>query len=203
MAAVVVVAGVMVVSPFARRAVADLFSAAGIRIDFISETAPAVGSELSLGDPILLGDLEPVVGFAVRVPVGADPGAPDGVYLSEDGRVTMVWAGTQTLPAAGDTDVALLLTQRTAYGIQDFGQKAIGPDTEVRGLQVEDQPALWIEGAPHTLTLLDADGTPVEETIRLAGNVLLWEANGVNHRLETTGDLNSALAIVAQLEGLP
>jgi hypothetical protein len=49
---------------------------------------------------------------------------------------------------------------------------------------------------------LDSDDQPVEETTRLAANALLWEANGVNHRLETTGDLESALAIVETLEAM-
>ena len=202
-AAVAVVTGVMVVSPSARQAVADLFGAAGIRISLTTQSAPTAGSELNLGEPVTLDDIGQGIDFTVRIPAGDDPGPPDGVYLSDDGQITVVWAASQTLPAAGDTDVALLLTQRKAYELQDFAEKAIGPETEVRDLKVEDQSALWIEGAPHTLTLLDSDGNPVEETSRLAANVLLWEANGVNHRLETTGDLQSALAIVETLEVLP
>jgi hypothetical protein len=62
---------------------------------------------------------------------------------------------------------------------------------------------LWIEGAIHTFTLLDQAGNPIEETTRLAANVLLWEINGVNHRLETTGDLQNSLAVVETLEPLP
>jgi hypothetical protein len=203
MAAVVVVAGVMVFSPSARQAVADLFGAAGIRISLTTQSAPTAGSELNLGEPIPLDDIGPVVDFAVRIPAGDDPGPPDGVYLSDNGQVTMVWADSETLPAAGDTNVALLLVQRKAYDFQYFGEKGIGPETAVDGLQVEGRPALWIEGAPHTLTLLDADGNPVEETTRLAANVLLWEVNGVNLRLETTGDLQSSLALVETMEALP
>lgn len=51
---------------------------------------------------------------------------------------------------------------------------------------------------PEPLT----QGTPIEETTRLAANVLLWEANGVNHRLETTGNLQSSLTLVETLEPL-
>jgi hypothetical protein len=107
------------------------------------------------------------------------------------------------LPAAGGTDVALLLAQGKASGRKVFAQKQLGPGTRIRSLQVEGAAALWIEGAPHTLTLVDADGNAIEETTRLAANVLLWEANGVDHRLETTGDLDSALSIVATLEEVP
>lgn len=67
-------------------------------------------------------------------------------------------------------------------------------------LSVEGEFGLWIEGAPHSFVVLDADGVGVEESARLAANVLLWESNGVNHRLETSGDLQSALAIIETLE---
>lgn len=202
MATVVVVTGVMLFSPSAREAVADLFDAAGIRIGLTNDPAPTAGADLDLGEPIRLDEVEQVVDFVVRTPTGADPGPPDGVYLGEDGEVTMVWTHSRTLPAAGDTNVGLLLAQRQADAPRYIGEKAIGPGTEVRILQVEEHAALWVEGAPHTLTLLDSDGNRVEETTRLAANVLLWEANGVNHRLETTGDLESALAIVETLEAM-
>lgn len=202
LAAMFVVLGAMVVAPSARQAAADLFRAAGVRIGLTSEPDPTVGANLGLGEPIDLGDVDQAVDFTVRVPAGADPGSPDAVYLS-DGRVTMVWMGAEPLPAAGDTEVGLLLTQRAAFGLEDFAEKALGPATEVERVEVESQPGLWIEGVPHTLTLFDRDGNPVEETTRLAANVLLWEAGGVNHRLETTGDLISTLAIVDQLEALP
>ena len=202
-AAVMVVATLVVLSPAAREAAADLFRAAGIRIGLTAEEAPAAGADLALGRPIDLEDLRGAVDFVVRIPTGPFPGPPDGIYLDDDGRVTMVWVGSPVLPASGDTDVALLLTQGEASGREVAAQKEIGPGIQIRSLQVEGGPALWIEGAPHTLTLIDVDGNPVEETTRLAANVLLWEANGVDHRLETTGDLESALTIVETLEELP
>jgi hypothetical protein len=192
----------MVFSPGAREAVADLFAAAGIRISLTDDPAPSAGVDLNLGEPIHVVDVAQAVDFVVRVPTGEDLGAPDGVYLSNDGEVTMVWAHGQTLPAAGDTDIGLLLAQRQIDAPRHLGDKAIGPGTEVRVLEVEGHAAVWIEGTPHTLTFLDSDDKPVEETTRLAANVLLWEANGINHRLETTGDLESALAIVETLEAM-
>jgi hypothetical protein len=192
----------MVFSPGAREAVAELFAAAGIRVTVTADPAPSAGADLDLGDPIHLVEVAQAVNFVVRVPTGANIGAPDGVYLSDDGEVTMVWAHGQTLPAAGDTDVGLLLAQRQIDAPRHIGDKALGPGTEFQILEVEGHAALWIEGTPHTLTFLDSDDQPVEETTRLAANVLLWEANGVNHRLETTGDLESALAIVETLEAM-
>jgi hypothetical protein len=192
----------MVFSPGAREAVADLFAAAGIRINLTDDPVPTAGADLDLGDPIDLVDVAGAVDFVVRVPTGEDPGAPDGVYLGDDGEVTMVWKQGPTLPAASDTDIGLLLAQRPIDAPRHIGDKAIGRGTEVLVLEVEGRSAVWIEGTPHTLTFLDSDDQPVEETTRLAANVLLWEANGVNHRLETTGDLESALAIVETLEAM-
>jgi hypothetical protein len=192
----------MVFSPGAREAVADLFAAAGIRISLTNDPAPSTGADLNLGEPIHLVDAASVVDFVVRVPTDEDLGPPAGVYLSDEGEVTMVWAHGQKLPAAGDTDVGLLLAQRQIDTPRHIGDKAIGPGTEVMVLEVEEHAAVWIEGTPHTLTFLDSGDNPVEETTRLAANVLLWEANGVNHRLETTGDLESALAIVETLEAM-
>lgn len=202
-AAVLAVTVVMVLSPSAREAVADLLSAAGIRIGFTSDEAPATAADLNLGEPVQVDEIQDNVDFGLRMPGGEDPGPPDAVYLSDRGQVTMVWAGTPTLPAAGDTDIGLLLTQYKANGGQEVAEKSIGPETGVQRLTVEGQPALWIEGAAHTFTLSDTEGNPIEETTRLAANVLLWDTNGVSHRLETTGDLQSALGIVDALRPLP
>lgn len=202
MAAVALISGLVALSPSARQAVADLLGTAGIRIGVTSEPAPLTGADLRLGDQVEMENIRQQVDFEVRVPVGG-PGPPDGVYLSEDAQVlSMVWSATGTLPAAGGTDVGLLLTQRKAQDY-DYAVKALGPRTEVRRLSVEGRAGVWIEGALHSFTLLDAEEVLFRETTRLAANVLLWEANGVDHRLETTGDLESALAIVELLESLP
>lgn len=201
--AVLVVALVFVFSPTARQAVADLLGAAGVRIGNTSAPAPTTGAALDLGEPVQLDEIEDVVGFQVRVPDRGGLGPPDGVFLSDTGQLTMVWAGTASLPAAGDTGIGLLLTQSAGDGRPEFAEKSIGPDTEMETLIVEGQPAIWIEGASHTFTLLDQDGNPIQETTRLAANVLLWETGGVNHRLETTDSLQSSLAVVHTLEPRP
>lgn len=202
-AAVVVVALVFVASPTARQAVADLLDAAGVRISFTADTTPVAGAGLDLGQPVSVERVPDAVGFDVRIPVGDQPGPPDGIYLSEGDQVTMVWTGTPALPAAGTTDIGLLLTQGEATHGLEVAEKAVGPGTDVHNLMVEGQPGLWIEGAPHSLTFLDAEGNPVEETTRLAANVLLWGAHGVNHRLETTGNLQTAMTFVDALQPLP
>lgn len=196
----VVVVGVLVVSPGARRAVADLLDAAGIRIGLVSESAPEAGADLDLGQLTDLSEASADLGYVLRAPGGDEPGPPQSVYRSRDGRVSMVWTGTPALPAATDAGVALLLTQHQGNAGAQIAEKSLGPETAVRSVTVEEQPGLWIEGATHTLTLLDRNGNAIPETMRLAANVLIWEFQGVNHRLETTGDLQTALAVVETLE---
>lgn len=203
LAAVLMVTIVMALSPSAREAVADLLGAAGIRIGFTADPTPAAGADLNLGEPLPINDLPGVVDFDVRIPGGEDPGPPDAVYVNDGGQVTMVWVGTPILPAAGESDIGLLLTQHKSNGGQEVAEKSVGPETGVQRLTVEGQPALWIDGAAHRFTLLDAEGNPIEETTRLAANVLLWDARGISHRLETTGDLQTTLTTVDKLEPVP
>lgn len=200
-AIVMVLIGVLALSPTARQAAADLFSEAGIRIGFISEPSPATGAALELGEVVELARIGQSVDFVVSVPVGEDPGAPDAVYLS-DGRVSMVWSGTPNLPAAGGSDIGLLLAQSQSNNGPELASKTLGSDTRVKNTVVGSVPAVWIEGAPHTFTLLDAEGNPIPVTTRLAANVLLWAAGGVDYRLETTSDLAAARAIAEALRPL-
>lgn len=200
---VLVIVGVLVFSPSARQAVANLFSTAGIRVDFATDPPPATAAELDLGVRINLADLAQQLDFTLRQPAGEKPGPPSGVYLTRDGQVNMVWEGNQTLSTAGDAGVALLLTQSNAGNGPAFAYKTISPNTEVQIVMVEGVPGLWIEGAPHTITLLDTEANAIAVSTRLAANVLLWEAEGINYRLETRGNLHSVLFFVESLEPVP
>jgi hypothetical protein len=62
---------------------------------------------------------------------------------------------------------------------------------------------LWIEGAPHVISYEDAAGIRVEEATRLAGNVLMWESDGVTHRLETTVGRQATLSLARSLQSIP
>ena len=53
--------------------------------------------------------------------------------------------------------------------------KALGPATVVEELTVDNEPALWIEGAPHFFFYRDQGGGTMESELRLAQNVLLVE----------------------------
>lgn len=199
-ASVSVIALVLIVSPQARQAVAGLLEAAGIKIS-VTEEPLVPGALLDLGSPVSLEVAKASVDFSIRSPAGASPGEPDGIYLDQGDHVNMVWRGGDRLPAAGSIDVTLLFSQWSAGKVSSSGVKTVTPDaTTVKSLLVEGSAGLWIEGASHNLTLLDGEGNTLIESTRLAANVLLWDFEGVNYRIETTSGLKETLRMVAALE---
>lgn len=195
-ALVVLVAALLVLSPQAREAVADLLGVAGIEIEFRPELEKPVGAGLDLGREVAIAEVVESADFAVSVPALA--GEPDAVYLS-DGQVNMVWEGGESLPAAGDTGIGLLYTQFRSESGVDRLVKGVGPETNVLAVEVAGASGLWIEGA-HVISREDESGLRVEETLRLAGNVLMWEHEDVTHRIETAVGLEEALRIAESLE---
>lgn len=194
---VVLVASLLLFSPRARQAVADFLGVAGIEIEFEPELEAPIGEGLGLGRPVSLERAVESVDFDVSVPEVL--GEPDAVYLSAR-RVSMVWKGQESLPAAGGTGVGLLYSQ-FAFGTGGDGfLKAVGPDSVVVPIEVSGSTGFWIEGSPHIINYEDALGIRLEETTRLAGNVLMWEAGGVTHRIETVEGLDDALAFASSIQ---
>jgi hypothetical protein len=198
----ILVASLLLFSPTAREAVADLLGVAGIEIRFDPDPTEAVGGELDLGEAVTLEEAAEAVDFELSVPGNLGP--PDGVFLSDrpsSGRVTMVWESDETLPASGDTGIGVVYSQFALELAEeaDF-VKSVMPDTSVRAVEVDNAIGLWIQGAPHLISYEDAAGNRVEEETRLAGNVLMWESDGVTHRLETTVGLGSTLALASSLQ---
>jgi hypothetical protein len=193
---VVLVAALLLLSPRAREAVADLLGVAGIEIELRPELEEPIGAGLDLGREVGIGEAVESADFAVSVPALA--GEPDAVYLSE-GQVNMVWEGGESLPAAGDTGVGLLYTQFPSESGGDRLVKGVGPESAVVAIDVAGASGLWIEGA-HVISREDESGRRIEETLRLAGNVLIWESDDVTHRIETAVGLEATLRIAESVE---
>jgi hypothetical protein len=80
-----------------------------------------------------------------------------------------------------------------------FAKKIIAPDTTVEFLTVNGGRGYWIAGAPHQFLYLDRDGTIRDETLRLAGDTLLWEQDGRTLRIEGARSRDEALRIAASI----
>jgi hypothetical protein len=57
----------------------------------------------------------------------------------------------------------------------------------------------WLEGRPHFFFYRDATGAVRQETLRLAGNTLLWQQGEITFRLEAEQSRDAALRIASSL----
>lgn len=69
--------------------------------------------------------------------------------------------------------------------------KTVGDGTDVIEVTVRGAPGLWIDGEPHEVVFLDADGEVVARGF--AGNTLLWQDGDVIRRLEGFTDVAAAV----------
>jgi hypothetical protein len=201
-------------------AAAVAFGIPGIRLIFVGPTGtpgtfspPAVspGTSPSLsalepslapGHPVTLDEARAAAGFPVEVPGDPAVGAPDSVYLDgsgADARVTLVYGARPGMPLAPDSSASALLTQFRGAVNKDTFVKIIEPGTTVEPVAVRGGTGYWIAGRPHVIFYrIGGDSAP--EEIRLAGNVLIWEHDGLTFRLESTADRATAIRIAASMQ---
>jgi RNA polymerase sigma factor (sigma-70 family) len=170
------------------------------------DVAP-VGRGLGLGEPVDLEAARARVGFAPLLPALPRLGPPDEVYADANddaagARLTLLYRPTQSLPAVGSTGVGLLVTElRSAADRNVPLAKQLGPNTRLQEVQVNGGRGYWIEGQAHVVLLRDRNGVVREDTIRLAGNTLLWEQGELTLRVELAGTKEEALRIATSMAG--
>lgn len=194
------IAAVMVV-PAGRQAVADLLSVAGIEITFAGSEQPTGSSPIDLGESTTLEAAANHIDFSLALPTLETLEEPDDVYL-ETGPPAVVhitWDATPDRPAIAGTNIGLLVTQFASPAEGTVLTKDLTSDTDIERTTVGGQKALWLEGAPHELTYQTTDGTTTQQISRLAGNVLLWEDDGVTYRLESSLEMDPARRIAETL----
>lgn len=131
--------------------------------------------------------------------LSTEPGlaVPDEVYVREAGPdASFVYAPRGGLPA-GPTGHGALVTQHRGVLDTALIGKGVGPDSRVVQVRVGDAPGVWIEGAAHFFFYRDAAGNILQESLRLAGNTLLWQRDGTLLRLEAQVGRERALEIAA------
>jgi hypothetical protein len=196
---IALLSGTLALSPTARRAVADWLGLRGVRIQTTpAPSAPSLplGTGLNLGERMTLQEAQAQVPFRIMVPDVSDLGPPDAVYLRRgnfDPQVTLLWHARPGLPDARETGEGLLLTQFRATIDADFIKKITPQTTRLEFTNVNGGDAFWIAGPPHQLAFLDTDGNILPDTVRLAGNVLVWEQGDLTLRIE--GNLTKAQAL--------
>ena len=178
--------------PDARAALFRLLSIGGERIELVDEL-----SEVPVGDDLELGLGERVTLEEARRRSSFTPReleeSPDRVYLGERGTVWFLY-GAPERPR-------LLLAQSTLLPPQEalLLKKLVAPDTRVERVRVDGSVGIFLSGEAHFLVMLDEYGFPVEESARLARDVLIWEREDVGFRLEGDFELQEALRIAESL----
>jgi hypothetical protein len=203
----IAIAGGLVLFPEARNAIADRLGLQGVQIRWVDEVPTPepsrVGTPLLLGRPVSLDEAQAAVDFPVRVPAAAGFDAPQEIYLlgrDQSAMVSFVYPVGPGLPASDKIGVGALLTQFRGEADRDMIEKGLMSDgageTLLEAVTVGGQQGFWISGAPHTFFVVCYDGGDCrQERYRLAGNVLIWEQDGVTLRLESALPREEALAI--------
>lgn len=181
---------------------ADRFGVPGIDIVFWDEaptvTPPPVGTGLRLGHRVDLTEARAAVEFGVRVPGSGPLAEPDEVYVSvppADGMASFVYRPRRGLPESPQTGVGALLTQFRGEIDRPLAFKGIPPGGRVESVAVGRGTGYWIDGEAHVFLYRDPHGEVRFEEFRLAGNVLLWEEDGLTFRLESGLDQEAAIAL--------
>lgn len=188
--------------PGARAAAGEFLRLRGIdvfRIESMPSTRPTGGFVIP-GERVSLADARARVAFPVRVPTAGPLRAPDDVYVEVAGatqRVTLVYRDRADLPRSSVAGVSALVVQFRGSVDEQLFAKATGPGTRIERVSVGGGRGYWLEGEPHLFFYRDAAGAIRDETLRLAGNTLLWEQDGTTLRLEVNVTMDEAVAIAS------
>jgi hypothetical protein len=175
-----VVAGLAI--PQARSAILRVFGVGAVRVEYVDKL-PAVepGAPLDLGPEISAEDAP------FRLLESQLLGDPDGVYAS--GNVVTQLYGSPN-------HVRLLVTQIGGRALRpDVVKKVVGTTTNTDFVSIAGlaELALWIEGAPHILSLPNAPE-------RLAANTLIWTQGNRTMRLEGAESVDEAVEIAQSFQ---
>jgi hypothetical protein len=181
--------GALMAVPGTRAAILEFFGLRGVTIERV-DTLPTVPKQTALddlGSQVSLDEARELADFEVVVP--EQLGEPDEAYFLDfppGGMVSFVY-GSAEEPRA-------LFTQFQAT-VEDAFFKKVEAGTDIESVIVRGQPGFYLSGAPHAFGYLDEDGQFRQETVRLVGNVLLWERGRLTLRLEGALSRDEALEI--------
>jgi len=178
---------------------AELVRLRGVDVFRVPAVSAPPRQALDLGERVTLA----IAGTLMQpqpLRTSGDPvfGTPDDVYARRQGnaQVSFVYAPRPGLPP-GPTGHGALVTQLRGSLDRSLIGKGVGPGARVESVLVGDAPGIWIEGEAHFFFYRDSAGNILQETLRLAGNTLLWQRDGVLLRLEAQVDRQRALEIAS------
>ncbi len=200
----VLAVAILVAVPDARAVATEFLRLRGIVIfqapAIVTPTATAVPRATFAGTRVTLDEARRVSDFTLRVPADPRLGAPDEVYRGKSPNgthdvVTLVYSSRAGIPVSREAGVSALVVEFRGRIDETLFGKVAAAGTRIEDVTVSGGRGFWIEGEPHLFFYRDEAGNVWNDTLRLAGNTLLWEQDGVTFRLEAQVSREEALRI--------
>ena len=199
--AVILVAAFLLTPNLAARAaeVLGLPGAQIFRIPTSPTPMPTTGAYVSFPGQraASIAEASRLAGFSVREP--ATLGAADEIYVDlAPVRVTLIYRSSSDLPVTALPGVGALIVEFKGSLDAPILGKAIGPGTTLEAVPLTTgNAAYWLAGQPHQFFYRDSTGNIQPDTLRLAGNTLLWDTGGITYRLEAQVTREEAVRIAS------
>ncbi|MEP7003022.1 MAG: hypothetical protein ABI888_00635 [Chloroflexota bacterium] len=211
--AVIALVTVFALSPDARATATDILRLRGVEIfrgpvptpsptrspSSVRTPTPTVDN-VTLGDEVTLDQARQRAGFVVVVPTDPAIGQPDAVYvrfLQNGVAVSFAYRVRDGIPVSAQAGLSALVTEFGGHLEPGILGKVVGQGTRIETLTVNGGAGAWLEGQPHEVFYTSGGGQFITDTLRLAGNTLIWEQGGIVMRLEAQVDKATALRIAA------
>jgi len=177
----------------------DIFPVPSVPMVAPSASSSPSPSLLVPGERVSLDEARRRVHFTLTVPDAPELGAPDEVVVDTTGgaeRVTLIYRDRPGIAPSPAGPAAIVVELRGAVE-GTFFAKGVGPGTTLEEVVVNGGRGFWLAGSPHFFFYRDATGAIQQETLRLAGNTLIWEQGGVTLRFEAMVTKDQALRIAS------
>jgi hypothetical protein len=185
-AVLLALAGTLTLFPGARAAVVSWLGLPGVVIH-VGTPPSTIGRGLQLGRPTTLSDASRRLFFQPLIPTLPGFHQPDSLYLGgpppRDGRLSLVYAARNNVPAIPGTRVSVLLTEFRATTDMPLLEKVVADGSQVTRVTVNGGLGFWVHGKAHFVVYNRGD-EDFPDKLRLSSNALLWQYGPVTLRLE-------------------
>jgi hypothetical protein len=198
----VILAVAFLFTPPVADALGHLLSLPGIQIYRVPQTPsarPNASAPTFPGQRVAsAAEASRIAGFTVRMPAGL--GDPSAIYVeTAPVRVTIVYASVPGIPVSPQAGVSAIVVEFKGTIETQIMAKAVGPGTTLDAVPLGSGVAYYLAGQPHQFFFRDPTGLVQPETLRLAGNTLLWQEDGTTYRLEAQVGRDEAVRIASTL----
>lgn len=172
-------------------AVRDWLGLSTVEIKRVPKPLPVVrGAKLGLGTRVSLAAARSKLGFRPVLPTAL--GAPTVYYdaFPPGGQLGLAYAG------------GIVVTE-VQGNLAPYLAKFIPPGTQMEELVVAGSHAVWIHGAMHQYAYEDRTGQIRTDSVRTAGNVLLWRRGNLLVRIEGPRSKQQAVRIASTARAAP